>query len=37
MENEHEVTELYESEAIFHDDAIDAELGYPEEHEYYED
>jgi len=36
MEN---INEAYESavETIFHDDIIDAELGYPEEHEYYED
>ena len=30
-------TENADVETIFRDDAIDAELGYPEEHEYYED
>ncbi len=35
-ENTYE-NELAEIETIFDDDAIDAELGYPEEQEYYQD
>jgi len=29
--------ELANTETIFNDDEVDKELGYPEEHEYYED
>lgn len=38
MENEERYSnELSSIEAIFSDESLDEELGYPEDHEYYED
>ena len=37
MNDERQNKDLSSSETIFDDEGIDEELGYPEDHEYYED
>lgn len=37
MENERYGEELSKVEVLFNDEALDEELGYPEDQEYYED